>query len=271
MIQKIAELFSRYRTNPWIRRADSALLTIHKGYENLNYDIQTNGELSALKRLGARSDIKTVFDVGANRGDWADLALKTFPCAHVHAFEIVPETFGHLHARFANSTNVSANGFGLSDAEGAINVYFSSEKHGIATCVEGFSEAFHKYTPKSQAVSVITGDRYCHENKIESIDFLKIDVEGLEPKVLQGFNGMLRSEKIEIIQFEYGYLNIDTHFLLKDFYEYLSKFNMAIGKIYPTHVDFRPYQHSHEDFLGPNYLAVRSDRDDLLALLGGEE
>ena len=87
---------------------------------------------------------------------------------------------------------------------------------------------------------------------------MKIDVEGYEDKVLKGFEGMLKAGRIKIIQFEYGCINIDTHFLLKDFYDYLGRFDMKIGKIYPTYVDFREYRYSDENFFGPNYLAVHS-------------
>lgn len=242
-------------------------MVVHQLYENRNYDIHTNGELSAITKLGRVTDAAIVFDVGANRGDWTDSAARTFPRARIHSFEILPETFAHLRARFGDTAGIAINNVGLSDAEGTLTVYFSPDRDDLATCVVGFSEEFHNYRPRSCPVSVTTGDRYCAARGIDTIDFLKVDVEGYEPQVLRGFSGMLGRGSIGAIQFEYGYINIDTHFLLKDFYAYLSPFNMVIGKIYPDYVDFRPYRHVHEDFYGPNYLAVRADRQDLLRLL----
>ena len=164
--------------------------------------------------------------------------------------------------------NVTLNDVGLSDEESTTTVYYSPRLHAIATCVAGFSEAFHQYQPNALQVRTTSGDRYCASKGTSVIDFLKIDVEGFEPQVLRGFEGMLKSGKIDVIQFEYGYINIDTHFLLKDFHDYLSQFDMVIGKIYPDYVDFRGYRHADEDFYGPNYLAVRRDRKDLLRALG---
>jgi len=69
---------------------------------------------------------------------------------------------------------------------------------------------------------------------------------------------MLKNGQIKIIQFEYGMININTHFLLKDFYDYLEAFDMKIGKIYPSYVDLREYRHIDENFYGPNYLAILS-------------
>lgn len=268
MIQGLARFLGRHRHSRWMRRVDRGLVTLHKGYENVNHDIRTNGELRTISKLAGAGAVKTVFDVGANRGDWSELAAQAFPQARVHAFEIVPETFGHLRQRFGGNARVLINGIGLSDQEGTLDVYFSPDRDVLATCVAGFSESFHKYEPATRAVPVTTGDQYCASNGVASIDFLKVDVEGFEPQVLRGFNGMLERGLVDVIQFEYGYINIDTRFLLKDFYALLSQRNMTIGKIYPDYVDFRPYRHVDEDFYGPNYLAVNSGRPDLLRILG---
>ena len=111
------------------------------------------------------------------------------------------------------------------------------------------------------------GDIFCAEKGIDNIDFLKIDVEGYEHKVLKGFEGILKRGGIKVIQFEYGYVNIDTHFLLKDFYDYLQSFGMKLGKIYPSYVDFREYEYKDEDFYGPNYLAVHQSCKSIIDLL----
>lgn len=268
VIPHIARLFSRHRRNRWIRGAHAALLTIHKAFENLNYNIHSNGELCVMAKLSRTGGITTLFDVGANLGEWSYLAMNRFPDAIIHAFEIVPQTFDRLRLRFAEEDNVVLNSIGLAENEGAIDVHFSAERHALATCVPGFSEQFHRYRPAALSVAVTSGDRYCAQRGIERIGFLKIDVEGFEPQVLRGFGDMLNAGRIDVIQFEYGYINIDTHFLLKDFYDYLSPFGMRIGKIYPDYVEFRPYKHAHEDFYGPNYLAVRSDRRDLIEIFG---
>ena len=90
-----------------------------------------------------------------------------------------------------------------------------------------------------------------------------MDVEGLEGAVLRGFTRTLDQRRIEVVQFEYGRASILTKILLRDLYEILSSRGYEVGKIYPDHVEFREYAFAHEDFLGPNYLAVRKERGDL--------
>ena len=45
-------------------------------------------------------------------------------------------------------------------------------------------------------------DDFANENKIDNIDFLKIDTQGTEDKVLQGASELLKKQKIKVIQLE---------------------------------------------------------------------
>ena len=95
------------------------------------------------------------------------------------------------------------------------------------------------------------GTRICRERGIESIDFLKIDVEGGEQRVLAGFDGLLAAHAIKAIQFEYGLTNIVSRVFLADLYDRLGAHGYAIGKIFPKRVDFTPYDgRQHEDCAG---------------------
>jgi hypothetical protein len=101
------------------------------------------------------------------------------------------------------------------------------------------------------------GDEYVREHGIERIDMLKIDVEGAEMRVLQGLEETISAGRVRAIQFEYSRLNIVARCFLRDLYEFLVARGYRVGKIYPTYVDFRDYSFDHEDFIGPNYLAIR--------------
>jgi hypothetical protein len=84
---------------------------------------------------------------------------------------------------------------------------------------------------------------------------------------VRGFAGMFDAGAIDAVQFEYGTPNIESHFLLRDFHAFFGERGFTV-KIYPDHVEFRAYDPlTDEDFRGPNYLAVRSERADLLTNL----
>ena len=96
---------------------------------------------------------------------------------------------------------------------------------------------------------------------VRDVDFLKLDVEGAEHLVLQGLESSLRLQRVRFAQFEYGRVNILTHFLLRDFHQLFASYGYVVGKIYPDYVDFREYDLGDEDFMGPNYLACRAGDD----------
>jgi hypothetical protein len=109
------------------------------------------------------------------------------------------------------------------------------------------------------------------ENNVDRIDFLKIDVEGAECKVLSGFSEAFAQRAIDIVQFEYGQINIVANYLLRDFYQFFEQYGFAIGKIYPNYVDFKSYSLADEDFRGPNYVACRRELSEYMALLAGRQ
>jgi FkbM family methyltransferase len=231
-------------------------------YNNVNYDAAANGERRILELLGRRN-ITCIFDVGTSIGEWLQLARRCCPAATIHAFEIVPSTFEQLRRRLGTEPQLILNPFGLAEKRGTVDVLYCPDDPEL-------SSIFPYPTGKQSlpvCCNITTGDAYCAERGIAHIDFLKLDIEGLELPALRGFEGMLTDGGIDVIQFEYGFINILPKFLLKDLYELLAAHGYVAGKIFPAYVDFRAYQLKDEDFMGPNYLAVRRDRSDLIALL----
>jgi hypothetical protein len=87
--------------------------------------------------------------------------------------------------------------------------------------------------------------------------------------VLQGFERILHEKKIDVIQFEYGHINIESKFLLYDYHKFFRTRGYTLGKVYPGYVEFREYDmSSDEDFIGPNYVAVNADLKEQIRILG---
>lgn len=251
-----------HRRNPVVSKLAGFSRSLHMAYENFNYDPERNGEHFVLRAL-AGEEVRTILDVGANVGNWARMAHRIFPQATVHCFEIVPQTWELLSHNVAGEPAIVANAFGLSDADGTVEVRSFSASNELATVVD-FP---HDGPSRTVECRVTTGDRYLAERGIERVDFLKIDVEGAEGAVLRGFSQAFAERRIRVVQFEYGLSSIVSRYLLRDFYEFFASMDYHVGKIYPTHVDFREYRLTHEDFIGPNFLAVAPEETHLLSLL----
>lgn len=239
--------------------------TFMNGYHNVNYDINTNGEQFVLSQL-SKFNPKTVFDVGANIGDWSIGASKIFKDASIYAFELAKPTFEILKNNIRGKKQIHINNMGLSDKSGDVEFLFYGAGSGNSTLI--LEEEIHsKENAQTLSGKVITGDEICAKNGIEHIDFLKVDVEGAEPSVLKGFSQMMNGKKIDVIQFEYGMANIYTKFLLKDYYEYFKKHGYIVGKLYPYGVKFGSYRPQDEDFKGPNYIAVSTNNEAIIQAL----
>ena len=80
---------------------------------------------------------------------------------------------------------------------------------------------------------ITTGDTYMAEHGLTRIDFLKIDVEGAELSVLNGFGGAFRRKAIDVVQFEYGQVNLRTRVFLENFWRFFEIHVFVVGKLSP--------------------------------------
>lgn len=170
--------------------------------------------------------------------------------------------------RLADDSAFVLNNFGLSDSAGVFSYKdYGARSGGNTTILRGsFHDSVSEFTVRN--AELITGDQYCREKNLDFVDLLKIDVEGAEHRVLAGFNNLLESGNVRIVQFEYGYHNGDDHFLMRDFYELFEKFGYVVGRVRRGPITFRPFEYADNDFnSGPNWLAIRADDVELVELL----
>lgn len=121
----------------------------------------------------------TALDIGANIGHHS--AFLARHCARVYAFEPNPPTFAALEGNMArNKLNVQPFNFGISDAAGEFELYLNEGNCGGAS--------FNRSNAQPQAASVTCkvehGDTVVQGLNLDGLDFIKIDVEGLEGNVV---------------------------------------------------------------------------------------
>jgi FkbM family methyltransferase len=230
-----------------------------------NHDPATNGELRVLRCLGREA--RVLLDVGAHRGTWALAAAEACPNAVVHCLEIALPTRCELRRRTDGHPQIVVPGHGLLGAPGVARL-----KHYVADDrLSSVVDYPHELHANWREEPVETGDRYLTQSGIDHVDLLKIDTEGADLLVLQGFGESLSAGRIAAVQFEYGFAAILSGALLERFHALLAPAGYVIGRVLPTRVDFRPYRLSDERFFGPNFLAVRRDRHELVAVLAGRK
>lgn len=167
---------------------------------NLNSAYNGDGEDSFFNYI--KNTCETIFDVGCFAGIYENGAhavniFTQLEDVDVHYFDPVPEFIEEVSKQIKNKERSFLNKCGLSNTTGELPYYTE-----VMSFVERSKTLPHRKTAPDRTFKIKRGDEYVKEHKVESIDFLKIDVEGFEKGVIEGFGSFL--ETIKIIQFEYG-------------------------------------------------------------------
>jgi len=252
------------------RNPRSILIKIlQKGIDALrgySYDFDKNGEKALLSRLSS-PDFKVVFDVGCNVGDWSATAASYFPAARIHCFELSESTFKTLTENL-KGPNFVRNNMGMGDRDAVVEYKDYGYNSKVNTLLVDATYHDQKIDFQIKRSTIRSGDSYCRENGIEQIDFLKIDVEGADHLVLEGFTELLQRQGVRVIQFEYGYTHGDARFLMRDFYRFFERHGYVVGRVQKGGIAFEDWTYKLNDFRsGPNFVAVRKSDEGMLALL----
>ncbi|MBU2623833.1 MAG: FkbM family methyltransferase [Proteobacteria bacterium] len=228
-----------------------------------NCNILTNGELRLMRSV--LPHCKTVFDVGANVGDWTALAFEIKPDLQIHCFEPSEATFRHLVARnFDAEVTYNNCGLGSSTGEATLYVYRDGSGENSLYKRRGLEDGWG-LDPQTQTETVVLQalDEYCKNENVHHIDFLKVDVEGHELEVFKGALGMIAQGKIKRIQFEYGGCNIDARVLLKDIFDFFAPYGYVFYKVFPCELrHVTRYDQRLENFQYQNWVIMAPDIND---------
>lgn len=153
-----------------------------------------------------------IFDVGANFG-WYGLTLSRFSSGStVHFFEANPDITKLLtKTALVNGLPLRAkiNNLAVSDLSGEVLCLEVPKLHKGSSSICGFNLDLSDYYENKDdiskfEVSSISLDDYCNTHSIHAIDFMKIDVEGAEEKVVFGAAGIIAKSTNLAIMLEWN-------------------------------------------------------------------
>lgn len=256
----------RYRGCRAVDCIEELTQQFHRGLNNVDFDQVRNGECRVIQIL-QKYNMDIVFDVGANVGDWSKFASEHYQSASIYAFEVLPATFEILQQNCNDSGAIKCHNVGLSDSEGEVLIHHGRDSVVASGCKLEGMEFHDSYYDSSTPCATTTGAQFLDREGLDAVDFMKIDVEGMDLKVIRGFCERVRD--VRVIQFEYGIFNIKSHDLLYDFCIHLRAHGFRVGKIFPKTVQFFDYHFNFENLHGSNFIAVRNDQVELIEDLSG--
>lgn len=162
--------------------APQALLRRVRYPQKVSFGLLAN--LYAMRRLGKISGIDSIWDVGANEGQFAFMAHSVWPELPVYSFEPDPDCFKKLNSTFAQfAIPGRAFPYALGSEKGTKQLirYSHNVNNSFLQRIGAGQEA-----QDSVRVQCITLDEISKEIQLGARAFLKLDVQGFELAVLAG-------------------------------------------------------------------------------------
>ena len=173
-----------------------------------------NGEYALIKKLLQLSKNKFIFfDVGGNKAthtlQFHKLAKQLNKEVKSYTFEPFPSAFEIIKKSIIENCIEKrctlVNKAISNTTDKSIFYYDSKEKaSGQNSLIK------HYMLDSSMIVETITLDRFFKDNKLERINFLKIDIEGFEINAISGAKNIMNKGLVDYIQLEYNQTWIET-------------------------------------------------------------
>ena len=205
--------------------------------------------LNFLKNNNYR-DFNIFFDIGAHKGETIDLFMKNFNINKFYSFEASPENFKILKKNISkykdkkiyienlaigsSSEKASLKQVQESSSSTLTNINLDSKYFKKKKILLNFFSKKKYYTNIS--IEIKTLYEYLNSKLIKNIDFLKIDTEGYEFKVLLGLKNKLLNVKIVLFEHHYDDM-LKKGYTFTDINTLLVKHNFK--QIYKTKMPFR--------------------------------
>ncbi len=220
-----------------------------------------SGEITVMKYVKSRLKGQTepvIFDVGANRGQYAQEIVSVFNSASVFSFEPSAYTYSLLVKNLIEkglTEKVKAYKLGLGKEDQSVKLYSNEKGSVVASVYKSFLLEMESEKYLTEEIEIQRIDTFCLNHGIGEIDFLKLDVEGHEFYALCGASTMLSERKIKFIQFEFGEFHIYARTFMKDFYDLLSENYQLYRIVSDGLIAINSYNPELEVFATANYLA----------------
>jgi FkbM family methyltransferase len=146
--------------------------------------------------------IRTILDVGANEGQFAEKMLAVCPEATIHCFEPLKDAFENLSVKFSGKKNLIAHNFGLGSAseDKIIHCNEYSPSSSMLEMLELHKSNFDFAVKVEEKTISIKRLDDCFLDQLAKPLLLKIDVQGYEMHVLEGGERTAKQADVIIIE-----------------------------------------------------------------------
>jgi FkbM family methyltransferase len=134
-------------------------------------------------------DLRTIYDAGAHKGQFALACAHYYPQANIYSFEPVPQTFEALRANTRKARRIVPIAGALGSTEGVLDFYHNQYSHASSALkVNDLQKQLLPKTSVYQCIQVPVHplDHWTAKWPQDKPILLKMDVQGYEREVLKG-------------------------------------------------------------------------------------
>lgn len=238
IVRKIFNLYIWITARPSMQRfnekAFRAILG-SLGYMNFSEDFKLTGEKELLKMLQKKQQIRLALDIGANRGQWAEMALMS-SVNKVISYEpqVIPfKELSKLSKIYP--ARLEVNNFALGEFDQIVTMHIHDSSSELSFISDEITELplLSGRTNVLEEIHIKNLDRLYEldKQKFAEVDFIKIDTEGHEFETLVGMSRLIDEIKPQFIQLEMNWHQLFKNHSLYQISNLLK--NYSVNQIFP--------------------------------------
>ena len=176
-----------------------------------------------------------VIDAGAHVGRWSQelLQLAGDRIDKIYDFEPSTTSLQKLHRKLKPCAKVEIVQAALSNESGETVLYGPRSGSSQASLVQRVTGEEGGVFKGLETIATVTLDKFAAERRIETVHFLKMDIEGHEYSALQGAVQLLREGRIRTLSFEFSDAAVDARVWFKDYWDLLRGYRYRLFRIVP--------------------------------------
>ena len=160
----------------------------------IKIDINMSSFIDLAREYFEDKEIKNIMEIGSLNGYDSQFFKTHYPEANVFCIEGLPDNYNHYLKDLTEITPINAV---ISDYDGVIQYH-----HKNVNGIHGILDRGQEYGSNVLELQCYTIKTICEKYNIDSIDLVKIDVEGATYEILNSMGEMLNTIKIMHIETE---------------------------------------------------------------------
>ena len=180
------------------------------------------------------------FDIGAHGGHFSDTIVKAYQIKRGILVEPLAHAIPILQNKFPDKGKILIINAAVADTNGETEFFVNPEADFVSSLLRINNKneelaAMNIKDPVSVKVKTITIDKISADEQLDSVDLLKIDVQGAEHLVLNGAIETLKITKLVYTEFSFKpiYAQSSTFY---DLYNFLYAHNFILTNVQPGYV-----------------------------------